>query len=157
MQREYTVSESKIPLWMTTSFSENPEEELIPIRYFKLFLKDEILNTYIENTILHRIQNSGTSVNSNKAEITSFIGIHILMGIVQIPIYKVCWSRELRFPSVADVMSINQYEQLRQYLHFLGNNASNNDYEKLFEANPIVRVIRDKCVKVEPEECHEKL
>lgn len=45
MQREYTVSESKIPLWMTTSFSENPEEELIPIRYFKLFLKDEILNT----------------------------------------------------------------------------------------------------------------
>ena len=74
------------------------------------------------------MQNAGTSVNTNNAEITSFIGIHILIGIVQILIYKVCWSRELRFPSVADVMSINQYEQLRQYLHFLGNNAPNNDF-----------------------------
>ena len=75
------------------------------------------------------------------------------MGIVQLPNYKFYWSRELQFPSVDDVMSINQYGKLRQYLHFVDSNAPNNNYKKLFKAKRIVSVIRDKCVKVKPEEC----
>ena len=66
-------------------FTEPPEEQLIPLQYFKLFLKDEILNTIVENTDLYSVQKSGTSVNTNKKEVSSFNGIHILMGIVQLP------------------------------------------------------------------------
>ena len=66
------------------TFAEPPEEELTPLQYFKLFFKDEILNTIIENTNLCSVQKSRTSVNTNKDEISSFIGIHTLMGIVQL-------------------------------------------------------------------------
>ena len=98
------------------------------------------------------MQKSGTSVNTNKDEIPSFIGIHTLMGIVQLPNYKAYWSRELRFPPVADVMPINRYVKLRQYLHFVDNNAPNNDNDKLFKVRLIITAIRDECVKVEPDE-----
>ena len=125
-----------------------PPEELTPLQYLKLFSKDEILNTIVENTKLYRVQKSGTLVNTTKDEISSFIGIHILMGIAQLPNYKAYWSRELRFPPVADVMPINQYEKLRQYLHFVDNNAPNNDNDKLFKVRPTITAIRDECVKI---------
>ena len=134
------------------TFTKPPEEELTPLHYFKLFFKDEIFNTIVENTNLYSVQKSGTSVHTNKDEISSFIGIHILMGIVQLPNYKAYWSRELRFPPVLDVMPINRYEKLRQYLHSVDNNAPNNDNDKLFKVRPIITAIRDECVKVEPEE-----
>ena len=66
------------------TFTEPREEELTPLQYFKLFLKDEILNTIVENTNLYSVQKSENSVNTNKDEISSFIGIYILMGIVQL-------------------------------------------------------------------------
>ena len=83
--------------------------------HLKLFSKDEILSTIVENTNLYRVQKSGTLVNTTEDEISSFIGIHILMGIVQLPNYEAYWSRELQFPPVADVMPINRYEKLRQF------------------------------------------
>ena len=66
------------------TFTEPREEELTPLQHFKLFLKDEILNTIVENTNLYSVQKSENSVNTNKDEISSFIGIYILMGIVQL-------------------------------------------------------------------------
>ena len=112
--------------------------------HLKLFSKDEILSTIVENTNLYRVQKSGTLVNTTKDEISSFIGIHILMGIVQLPNYEAYWSRELQFPPVADVMPINRYEKLRQYLHFVDNNAPNNDNDKLFKVRPTITAIRDE-------------
>ena len=67
------------------TFTELPEEELTPLQYFKFFFKDEILNAIVENTNLCSVKKSGTSVNTNKDKISSFIGIHILIGIVQLP------------------------------------------------------------------------
>ena len=49
-------------------------------------------------------------------------------------------------------MPINWYEKLRQSLHFVENNALNNDNNKLFKVRPIITAISDEWVKVEPEE-----
>ena len=141
---EYTGGRSMMPLWLTTCSKE--------LLLNQLFFKDEIWNTIVENTNLNSVQKSVTSVNTNKDEISSFIGIHILMGIVQLPNYNSHWSRELWFPPVADVMAINRYEKLRQYLHSIDNNAPNNDNDKLFKVRPIITATRNECIKVEPEE-----
>ena len=70
------------------TFTEPPKEELTPLQYFKLFFEYEILSTMVENTNFYGVRKYGTSVNTNKDEISSFIGIHILMGTVQLPNYK---------------------------------------------------------------------
>ena len=70
------------------TFTKPPKEELTPLQYFKLFFKYEILNTMVENTNFYGVRKYGTSVNTSKDEISSFIGIHILMGTVQLPNYK---------------------------------------------------------------------
>ena len=49
-------------------------------------------------------------------------------------------------------MPINRYEKLRHYLHFVDNNAPNNNNDKLFKVRPMITAIRDKYIKVEPEE-----
>ena len=48
-------------------------------------------------------------------------------------------------------MPINQYEKLRQYLHFVDNNAPNSDNDKPFNVRPIITAMRDECVKIEAE------
>ena len=45
-----------------------------------------------------------------------------VMCIVQLPNYKVYWSKELRFSPVADVMPIYRHEELRQTSTFVDKN-----------------------------------
>ena len=91
------------------------------------------MNTIIENVNLYSAQKSGTSVNTSKDEISSFIGICALMEIMQLPNYKAYWLRELRFPPVADLTPINRYEKLRQHFYFVDKNTPNNDNDMLFK------------------------
>ena len=49
------------------------------------------------------------------------------------------------------MIPINRYKKLKQHLHFINNNAPNNDNDKLFKVRPIISAIRDESVKVEPE------
>ena len=75
------------------------------------------------------------------------------MGIVKIPSYILYWSSNLRYGPIADVMPIKRFEQLKRSLHFVDNttfDATKND--KLFKIRPMIEAIRDKCIKIEPEE-----
>ena len=77
------------------------------------------------------------------------------MGIVQLPKYKLYWSKQMRHPPVADVMPVNRFEKLRSFLHIINKNnldLSNIDGNKLFKVRPIIDAIRNECVKIEPEE-----
>ena len=47
-------------------FSDLPEEELTPMQYFNLFLKEDVLKLTVENTNLYSIQRTGISINTNK-------------------------------------------------------------------------------------------
>ena len=73
------------------------------------------------------------------------------MGILQPPSYKSHWSRELHCPRVADVMPCNPYQELLRYLHFV-NNDSTNAQDKLAKIHPLISMLRDEFVKMEPEE-----
>lgn len=72
------------------------------------------------------------------------------MGILPLPSYRCYWSKETRFPHIADVMPVNRYEQVRQYLHFVYNYDSNNENDKLFKVRPIIDAVRNECVQVKP-------
>lgn len=42
---------------------------MTPFNYFKLFLNDDIFNNMVEQTNLHSVQNTTTSVNTSYVEI----------------------------------------------------------------------------------------
>ena len=85
----------------------------------------------------------------------SFIGMQIVVGIVRMLRYEYYWSRELRYPAVADVMPLKRFEQLRRFLHVVDNDIfDEHSSNKLFKIQPLIDLVRKECIKVESEEFH---
>ena len=133
------------------NFPDPPLEEITPLKYFKQFITDDIIDCVVEQTNIYSFQKDAKSTNTNREEILSLIGMHMKMGIITIPSYKLYWSRELRYSPVADVMARNRYHLLTSNLHFV-NNDSIDPSDKLAKIRPIITAVRNECIKVEPEE-----
>ena len=128
-------------------FSKPPEnfDELHPIDYFKMFWTDNITNLLVEQTNLYSAQVSGTSISTSSHETERFLGFHVLMDIIKLPVYDMYWAAETRYAKIADVMSNKRYKQLRKE-----NPANKNDM--MFKIRPILEGARAYCIKTEPEE-----
>ena len=135
-------------------FSLPPEPSMSPLDYFTMFCNDDLLNLVVENTNLYSVQTTLKSIDTNIDEIRTFIGMHILMGIIKLPSYRNYWSGSLRYPSIADAMSRNRFESLRRFLHFVDNNSDHDATDKLFKIKPVLASVRNQCVMIEPEEFH---
>ena len=69
--------------------------------------------------------------------------------------YEAYWSQGLRYPLLANAMSLKRYEQLRHFLHVVDNDAlPDKETDKLAKIWPMIKAIRNQCVNVEPEEYH---
>ena len=64
---------------------------------------------------LHGIKKTAKPINTIKREIKQFIDIQ--MSIVNFPAYFMYWAHEIQYAPIADVMFINQYQSMREYLH----------------------------------------
>ena len=85
-----------------------------------------------------------TAVSVN--EIKCFIGLLILMGIVQLPRLEMYWqtsSQLISTPSISGVMSRDRFQQIYRFLHFADNSqqppVGTPGHDKLFK----VRVLLD--------------
>ena len=84
-----------------------------------------------------------------------FLGMHIVMGIIELPSYAMYWSQKLRYPPVADQMPLKRYEKLQRYLHFVDNATYDEERSgKLFKIQPIIEGVRQQCLTISPEETH---
>ena len=124
---------------------------MTPLQYISVFITTTLLGINVEQTNIYSFQAIHKSINTNRAEITSWIGMNIKMGILQLPSYKLYWSQNLLCPRIAGVMPRNCYQELLRYLHFL-NNDSINTQDKLAKIRPLISMVREEFVKTEPEE-----
>ena len=92
---------------------------------------------------------SGKSIQTNIQEMEQFLGIMVLMGIIKYPIYRMYWSPGTRIPSIADVMSINRFENLKQYFHIANHSKMPKQreakYDKLYKVRPMLQSLVPKC------------
>ena len=92
-----------------------------PIDFFKLFWTDNITQTLAEQTNLYSVQEQGKNISTCAKKIEQFLGMHILMGIMKLPDYNLCWAAETRCSKIADVMSNKRFKQLQKYIHVVDN------------------------------------
>ena len=133
------------------SFSEPKEKDMTPLQYFKLFLNDETIDLITNQTNLYSTKKTCSSINVTNAEMSTFIGIHVLMGIMNFPSYTSYWSRYLRSPQVADAMPQKRFEKIRKFLHFRDNDDVDSN-DKLTKVRPIIEAVTQQCHKLKPEE-----
>ncbi len=69
------------------------------------------------------------------------MGMHMKMVVIKLPSYTSYWSTELRYPEIADIMPLKQFEKLRRYLHFVDNNTYNQaGDDRLFKLSLLLKV-----------------
>ena len=51
-------------------------------------------------------------------------------------------------------MPRNRFSSLKQYLHFIDNDADHDPAGKLFKVNPVIEAVRNACIETEPDEFH---
>lgn len=143
----------------TCNISYTPTEDILtPLGYFNLMFDDAIIENIVDQTNLYSVQKFGSSVNTNITEIWAFLGIQILSGIVRMPSYRMYWAQETRFPPIADIMSRNRFDKLRNCIHLNNNDnvkpREDINYDKLFKVRPFIDALKSNFSKIEPEENH---
>ena len=96
------------------------------LSYFKIFWSDDIINLLVEQTNLYSVQQTGSSISTNKSEMEQFIGIQMLMSIVSLPAYYPYWAVDSKYSPIAYIMSINRYKTMHQYIHCKDNSKRNS-------------------------------
>lgn len=85
-----------------------------------------------------------------------FFGIHMIMTIIKMPAYRMYWSHNTRYPTIADIMSRNRFTNLRSFIHFNDNTnclpSTHVNHDKLFKVRPFIDAIQNNFKSIEPDE-----
>ncbi|BES89619.1 Hypothetical protein NTJ_02426 [Nesidiocoris tenuis] len=135
-----------------------PLEDMSPLDYFRSFFDNKLLDHIALETNKYALQKNGEELGVTRAEIEMYIGILIHMGIVPMPQVPLYWSKPCRYPPVADVMSRNRFEKIKQYFHLNDNTLEKKrgdaGYDKLFKIRPLIDHLLEKFNEIPGEELH---
>lgn len=137
--------------WKGLVFQDNGEDIGTPLSYFKKYIPDTIFQMMTDETNLYSVKTTGKSINTNIFEIKKFVSQHIIMGILKFPRLRMYWNPTLRIPAVADHMSRNRFESLRNNLHLVNEKppATNS---RLWKVQPIISAVLERCKNLSLEE-----
>ncbi|CAH1991505.1 unnamed protein product [Acanthoscelides obtectus] len=93
---------------------------------------------------------TGRSIDTTANEIRSFVGIELIMGVVQMPAIEDYWAIETRYSIIADVMPVKRFKKLRRRIQFQDNNTDPQG-DRLFKIRPLREKLRQKCIGIEEE------
>ena len=134
---------------------ENSTSIKTPFEYFKFFWTDDVNKKIAEQTNLYSVQKTGSSIKTDHHEIEKYIGMHLRMGVIQLPSYRMYWSNTMRYPAMACAMPLKKFDKIKRFLHFV-DNASFDEMkrDKLYKVRPVIDSVRHQCLQVLPEEVH---
>ncbi|KAJ8930958.1 hypothetical protein NQ314_016193 [Rhamnusium bicolor] len=85
-------------------------------------------------------------------DIIQYIGIIKYMSLFIMPNTRSFWSNDLRFSNIADVMSVNKFGNIRQYIHFNNNQTfiprDHPGHDRLHKIRPLVDNLNKKCSSI---------
>ena len=96
-------------------FPPPPEPDMTPFQYFKELFDDQLIDHIVEQTNLYSVQLTGTSIAVDHNEMEQYIRLLVMMSIIKLPQIRKYWAKETRLPCIADVMSINRFEKIKQF------------------------------------------
>ena len=128
-----------------------------PLDFFMLVFDDDIFQLLVDQTNLYASQHPPSDrypwEDTCVSEMKLFLGIIIMMGLVQLPQMEDYWSTDnlLGAPSIVNGMPINRFKVLLSCLHINDNTAMKprNDpqYDKLHKVRPLLTAARDNFLR----------
>ena len=119
---------------------------------------DQLIDHIVEQTNLYSVHSTGTSIAVDHNEIEQYIGLLVKMSIIKLPQIRVYWAKETRVPCIADVMSINRFKKIKQFLHCNDNEKNlpptDDNFDELYKVRPVIDSLLEKCKQIPQEEHH---
>lgn len=126
--------------------------------FFKEFFNDDLLDIFVFESNRYALQTGKENFKLSKKELKVFLGINIVMTYIHYPRLRMYWSsvRALRFDLIADAISVNRFEEIQRYLHFVDNeNILDDDKQNRFwKLKPIIDSLHDSFHKGQENEEH---
>ncbi|XP_069127706.1 piggyBac transposable element-derived protein 4-like [Argopecten irradians] len=143
----------------TTDFTETagPRHDLPPtasvLMFFFLMFSDTFFSTMMEETNRYAAQRQETHpdpdwYDTTIPEMMAFIGMQIMMGVVQVPNLGIYWSSNpfLGNAGFQRVMSRNRFQDLQRYFHLSDNTTQpprgDPRYDRLNKVRPVIDMAR---------------
>jgi hypothetical protein len=130
----------------------------VPLDYFLSLFPNDLLEKITFETNLYALQKGKENVALTIPELKIYLGVVIVMTYIKYPRIRQYWSTEtgLRMDLIANSISINRFEEIRQYLHFIDSNSIPDDNtDKAIRIRPILNKLHETFhAAVDSEECH---
>lgn len=144
-------SEKILPLWFGDI--PNTEELKTPIGYFRQFFDYILLDQIVEQSNLYSVQiNPNKPLKLNKSELEQFFGCVIYMSVFNLPRSRMFWAKNSRVNQVADVMSRDRWEAIKNNLHLNDNTqapqTTDPQRDKLYKIRPLIDNLQSKFLKI---------
>lgn len=113
-----------------------------PCDFFTYFVTDVFLTDVTNQTKLYAQKSKPTKqFEVNIIDLKKFIGILIYMSVFEYPNVRSYWGR-YSFDPIRSTMPLNQFEEIRQFLHFADSTdmpqKDDPNYDALYKFRPIV-------------------
>lgn len=130
----------------------------VPLDYFLNLFPNDLLEKITYQTNLYALQKGKENLALTIPELKIFLGVALVMSYIKYPRIRQYWSSEagLRMDLIADSISVNRFEEIRQYLHFIDTNLiPDNNTDKAIRIRPILDKLHETFhAAVDSEECH---
>ncbi|XP_049809536.1 piggyBac transposable element-derived protein 4-like [Schistocerca nitens] len=138
-----------------------PEEVInlnTPYQFFKHIFPSKLFDLIVEQSHRYSVQcNPDRPIDLSCDDIKKFIGICLVMSIVHVPNTRDYWGEVTGTHLIKTTMTVNQYEQIRKFLHFNDNSAmiprGEKGHDRLFKIRPIIELMRSRFQTIPVEEC----
>lgn len=130
-----------------------PSSVASPLAYFKLTVTAEVIDMVVKETNEYSTDTTGKSLNITAAEVEQFIGMYVMMGLIQMPSVTCHFETGSRCDTIADVMSRSRFEGIMGFLHFADNLNATDDMknDKGWKIRPWLTKVQESFSKIEPE------
>lgn len=128
-----------------------------PYQIFGYFFQDDLIEHIVYETLIYSVQinpNKNFKIISN--DVKKYLGVCLLMGLVNISNIRKYWSPNLGNQIIQETMSVNQFEQIRQFIHFNNNNnmlpKGHAGHDRLHKIRPVMETLKKRFVSIPLEE-----
>lgn len=160
-RRKEPIHKEKHEMWYAgkeNDFAQNPPEFLGPKKpeifvngvteydYFNYMFPDTLFELITMETNRYAAQCGKLNFKLTVQELKTFLGINIMMTYIKYPSTRMYWSsvQGLRMDIIANSMSVNRFEEIKRFIHFVNNEGKENLKEdKFWKVRPVAKVLHD--------------
>ncbi|KAE9522588.1 hypothetical protein AGLY_017010 [Aphis glycines] len=117
-----------------------------PISYFMKYFPEEAFSKMAIFTNIYAEQKSTNKwVQTTSAEMKVFVGIHLMMGVLNLPRVRMYWQKEFRIEIIASNMTRNRFFELRTHFHVMNNEEiPQTNIDKFIKVRPLYNYMKHR-------------